>query len=65
MKMSYHYVTIKMEVPVKKWDSIGSHVHCMMTFDVPDNVDEDEYIEDCLDEIMNSNGRYDCEWEYS
>lgn len=63
--MSYHCVTIKMEVPVKKWDNIGSHVFCMMTFDVPDNVDEDEYIEDCLDEIMNSNGRYDCEWEYA
>lgn len=63
--MSYHYVTIKMEVPVKKWDRIGSHIHCMMTFVVPDNVDENEYIEDCLDEIMNSNGRYDCEWEYA
>lgn len=65
MEMSYHYVTIKMEVPVKKCDNIGSHVHCMMTFDVPDNVDEDEYIEECLDEIMNSNNRYDSEWDYA
>ncbi len=63
--MSYHYVTIKMEVPVKKWGRLGSHVHCMMTFDVPDNVDEYEYVEVCLDEIMNSNGRYDCEWDYA
>ena len=33
-------------------------------FDIPNDVDDEEYIEDYLDRILNDSVKYTCEWDF-